>query len=196
MNSAAIEHSELADRSGDARYQPLSERCIVLDPPHGTPQSIESGAQKVMGSLTVRQSVLERVDAVQNDDTWKGDLSEHRSTGGGSVRQESGKPLSTQFQIMRINGRFEYAYRQRRRGSSGWLWTNASVSGLLRCHRIPADRDSRLTYPAWPGTSFRGETLWEIVQKQGELGLRGDGDVGGRGEVRFGVCPVRDSLPL
>jgi hypothetical protein len=32
------------------------------------------GAQSMQGSLTVRQSVLERVDAVENDDTWKGDF--------------------------------------------------------------------------------------------------------------------------
>jgi len=39
----------------------------------------------VSGALTVGQSVLERVDAVQNDGTWKGELSEHGYMGDASV---------------------------------------------------------------------------------------------------------------
>lgn len=34
----------------------------------------------MLGALTLGQSVLEGVDAVQNDDTWKGDLLEDGST--------------------------------------------------------------------------------------------------------------------
>lgn len=48
-----------------------------------TPSTIiRSGVLNALGSLTVRQSVLERVDTVQHDDTWKGDWSEHGSTSG------------------------------------------------------------------------------------------------------------------
>ena len=57
------------------------------NPPYGT-SGISAigriGNQNMLDSLTVRQSVLERVDAVENDDTWKGDLSEQYE-GGASV---------------------------------------------------------------------------------------------------------------
>lgn len=64
------------------------------------------GTQNMQGPLTVRQSVLERVDAVENDDTWKGDLSEHTCTGGPrSEEVGSGKSSSIQQWTMRASRR-------------------------------------------------------------------------------------------
>lgn len=49
------------------------------------------GTRNTQDSLTVRQRILDRVDAVENDETWKGELSEHTSSGRrlGRVKREA-----------------------------------------------------------------------------------------------------------
>lgn len=84
MNSAAAGHQRLAGRLECAICRPSSQHPGVLHVTtwdSGVPTIGRIGIRNMQDSLTVRQSVLERVDAVENDDTWKGDLSEQTSTG-------------------------------------------------------------------------------------------------------------------
>lgn len=79
-----------------------------------------------------------------------------------------------------------------KKGVAGVAINKSVSSSLQRWYRSREDCNSRLTYPACPGTFFRGETLWKIVRKRREFRVCGDGDgdvCRGRGEVRFGVCP-------
>lgn len=53
--------------------RPLSESGAPYYPSHRNFEDSRDGYSGAMGALTVGQSVLEGVDAVQNDGTWKGD---------------------------------------------------------------------------------------------------------------------------
>lgn len=87
--------------------------------------------EEIKGRLTVGKGVLQRVDTVQHNDTWKGDPSEHDSTIGApeffKVASEDHK--RSKLRDIRAFKLFEYAYRQRRRGS--WAWLQAMMLVLV-----------------------------------------------------------------
>lgn len=65
--------------------RPFSKFGALNNPSHRRSNSGRDNDWKALGALTLGQSVLEGVNAVQNDGTWKGDMLENGSTDSVSV---------------------------------------------------------------------------------------------------------------
>jgi hypothetical protein len=119
-------------------------------------------SQISLGVLTVGQSVLQRVDTVEDNGTCREDRLEREFPSRAfQSRNEIQSRYSIRIDIIWAKGKVEYAYRQRRRGS----WGQLLVQCVSQSNPSAAPRgrwgtfcDPRITYPGGRGTSFRGET--------------------------------------